>query len=366
MSKERTANQSQQGQASEMNSLTLKDYPKLFSENVIIVIGENTIEVEKESSVMIKENLKELIKNEPIIKNDPELLESNKRTYNLILVGTPTTNYILQEAYKLTNATRVTNEYPGENKGILEILGSPWNSNKALLLIAGSDEWGVKTGSRLLKYAQDINKSNVVVEWKESKAIFSRTISKDKYIFLEVLQQEIIPGQKTWPQESFHEQGSYNFDKTTGGLKIHLSHGTPSQYKRLKEEFTINDDLTVVVGNKVVVRGVNDWREGVKLVYIIPSFWEIAFELKFEIIYSEGNGAIYLRYKNRKIILRPKEEYNMQFKEKWMGQDVIRKVIIKNHGLQDKDKIAVEYHYKGGVRPPTPREEEFLKTKRRL
>ncbi len=46
----------------------------------------------------------------------------------------------------MTDVTRVTEEYPGENKGVLEILNNPWNEEKAMLLVEGSDEWGVKAG----------------------------------------------------------------------------------------------------------------------------------------------------------------------------------------------------------------------------
>jgi len=138
------------GQSNEMEPLSLKDYPVLFNKDVIIVIGENATGVERESAVMIKENLKELTGNKPIIKNDTELLELDKRTYNLILLGTPTTNNILQEVYKLTNVIRITKEYPGKNKGILEILRNSWNLKKALFIVAGSDEWGVKAGSEAL------------------------------------------------------------------------------------------------------------------------------------------------------------------------------------------------------------------------
>ncbi|GAH03333.1 unnamed protein product, partial [marine sediment metagenome] len=137
-----TGNKSQQGQASMMNSLGLKDYPKLFEENVIIVVRENATEVENECAIMIKENLKELTGNEPIIKNDIELSESDKKACNLILVGTPTTNRVLQEIYG--------KEYPGEKKAILEILENPWNCNKALLIVAASGECGVKTMSKTL------------------------------------------------------------------------------------------------------------------------------------------------------------------------------------------------------------------------
>lgn len=156
MNKRGTANQPQQNQISEETILTLKDYPELFSKDVIIVLGENASEVEKESAGMIKEHLKELTENEPIIKNDAELLELDKRTHNLILVGTPSTNYALQEVYKLTDATRVTNEYPGENKGILEILRNPWNSEKALLLVAGSDRWGAQIAEDSLLFCTRI------------------------------------------------------------------------------------------------------------------------------------------------------------------------------------------------------------------
>ena len=46
----------------------------------------------------------------------------------------------------MTNATRVTEEFPGEGKGVLEILRSPWDESKAMLLVEGSDEWGVRAG----------------------------------------------------------------------------------------------------------------------------------------------------------------------------------------------------------------------------
>jgi len=50
----------------------------------------------------------------------------------------------------MTDAIRVTDGYPGENKGVLEILPNPWDEDKAMLLVEGSDEWGVKAGSEIL------------------------------------------------------------------------------------------------------------------------------------------------------------------------------------------------------------------------
>ena len=46
----------------------------------------------------------------------------------------------------MTDAIRVTDGYPGEDKGVLEILPNPWDESKAMLFVEGSDEWGVKAG----------------------------------------------------------------------------------------------------------------------------------------------------------------------------------------------------------------------------
>jgi len=60
---------------------------------------------------------------------------------------------MLKEIYSLTNATKVTEEYPGEGKGVLEILNNPWDKTKAMLLVEGWDEWGVKAGSERIREA---------------------------------------------------------------------------------------------------------------------------------------------------------------------------------------------------------------------
>ncbi|HDN83450.1 MAG TPA: hypothetical protein ENG50_03705, partial [Candidatus Altiarchaeales archaeon] len=75
---------------------------------------------------------------------DSEKIENFKRRFNLIIIGTPKTNPLLEEVYVLTNATRVTEEFPGEGKGILEILPNPWNGEKIILLIQGLDEDAIK------------------------------------------------------------------------------------------------------------------------------------------------------------------------------------------------------------------------------
>ena len=136
--------------------LTLSEYPQLFAKEAVIVLGDNASQIEKESAEAIAVNLENLTGNKPEIINT-EKIESFKYSYNLIIVGTPKSNEILEEVHNMTDAIRVTDEYPGENKGVLEILNNPWNEEKAILLVEGSDEWGVKAGSVVLTKDETID-----------------------------------------------------------------------------------------------------------------------------------------------------------------------------------------------------------------
>ena len=156
----------------ESGELLLSDYTQLFEREALIVVGQNASQIELDSAESIAVSLEGLAGNEPITKTDSEVSENDMSDHNLILVGTPDTNDLLHEVYSATNATRVTEEYPGENKVILEILRSPWNRENALLLIAGSDEWGVKVGSLVLEDAQDLeDKGKIIVDWEEYTGI---------------------------------------------------------------------------------------------------------------------------------------------------------------------------------------------------
>jgi hypothetical protein len=151
------------------SELLLSDYPELFRKDAIIVVGANASQMELGSAQVIIEKLEELSGNEPMIKNDGEVSENDKSDHNLVLLGTPDSNDLLQDVYDATNATSVTTECPGRSKGILEILRNPWNSEKALLIVAGSDEWGVMAGAASLLGSQQQGGNTLVVEWEQSE-----------------------------------------------------------------------------------------------------------------------------------------------------------------------------------------------------
>ena len=91
-----------------------------------------------------------------------KLREEDKRNYNLIVIGTPKTNPFLEEVYALTNATKITEEFPGEGKGVLEILPNPWDEEKIILLIQGSDEYAIKVSINPLKSKEFYSKKGYI------------------------------------------------------------------------------------------------------------------------------------------------------------------------------------------------------------
>jgi hypothetical protein len=136
---------------SPIKELTLSDFPELFRENTVIVIGENATKIELECAYEIAKKLEDLTGVKPLVMSDTEISEKDKTDFNLIPIGTTDTNSILNEVYELTNATKVTKEYPGKNKGILEMMRNPWNSTRALLVVSGSDVNGTKASSIMLE-----------------------------------------------------------------------------------------------------------------------------------------------------------------------------------------------------------------------
>ena len=126
--------------------LKLSDFPEAFKDSTLIVVGDNASDIEMQVVNEIADYLENETENKPLVKKYSEITDKDKRNHNLIIVGTPKTNPLLEEVYALTNATRVTEEFPGEGKGVLEILLNPWNESKSIFLIEGSDEKGVGFG----------------------------------------------------------------------------------------------------------------------------------------------------------------------------------------------------------------------------
>jgi hypothetical protein len=131
--------------------LKLSDFPEVFKENTLIVIGDNAYEVELQAANEVAGYLENETGNKPIVKKYSEIKGKDKRNYNLIIIGTPNSNPMLKEVYEMANVSEVNETFPGEEKGILEILRNLWNKNRAILLIEGSKKEGVRGDILFLK-----------------------------------------------------------------------------------------------------------------------------------------------------------------------------------------------------------------------
>ena len=138
----------------------LSDYPALFHSETMIVISQNASAAVTEGAREIASKLEQLTEHEPPIETDATFAGEDKASLNLILIGTPASNAVLEQTYSLTELRGVTREYPGENKGILQILRSPWNRDRVVLMVCGSDEPGLRAAIELLMKDEEIRKLN--------------------------------------------------------------------------------------------------------------------------------------------------------------------------------------------------------------
>jgi len=159
--------------------LKLSDFPDAFKDSTLIIVGDDASDIEMQAANEIADYLENETGNKPLIKKHSEISDEDKRNYNLIVVGTPKTNLFLEEVYAMTNATRVTEEFPGEGKGVLEILRNPWDESKAMLLVEGWDERGVKS-AHILTTKIHLNEDTTVLKNKGRVEIWTDKMKYEK------------------------------------------------------------------------------------------------------------------------------------------------------------------------------------------
>jgi hypothetical protein len=147
----------------------LQDYPDSFGMPTMLVVGSGASQIEGDIADFLALELKEQNGDGLHVLTDAEISQDDKTGNNLILIGTPGSNQVLAEVYDMGYGTRVTTEYPGESRGILEIMPNPWNEKTSLLIIAGSDQWGVKAGAASLLESEQQDGNTLVVEWEQSE-----------------------------------------------------------------------------------------------------------------------------------------------------------------------------------------------------
>ena len=102
------------------------------------------------------------------LKNTTELIkQSLKINEDCILVGGPVANPLTKK-YAWAFEVKITNDYPGENKGVIQ---KQIINGHTVILLAGSDRWGTKAAVEYFKTLDDIPDEPIFVEWRDGKPV---------------------------------------------------------------------------------------------------------------------------------------------------------------------------------------------------
>ena len=173
-------------------SVTLKvEKSNLNITNISVNTSNNTKSTDGEGNELITETVAEDIKSEKIrrfvyetelitgseidinlsakyLKTDVKLvttpLEINK---DCILVGGPVANPTVKK-YLENFPIKVTNEYPGKHKGVIEKITI---NGYIVVLLAGSDRWGTKAAVEYFKTLDNLPDEPIFVEWKNGSVV---------------------------------------------------------------------------------------------------------------------------------------------------------------------------------------------------
>ena len=117
-----------------------------------LIIGS---EIDNNLSAKQLKNTTELIKQPLEIKEDT------------ILIGGPVANPLTKK-YAWTFKVKITNDYPGENRGVIQ---KQLINGHMVILLAGSDRYGTKATVEYFKTLDDIPNEPIFVQWKDGKAV---------------------------------------------------------------------------------------------------------------------------------------------------------------------------------------------------
>ena len=127
-------------------------------------------------------NIKNFINNVKLIVGSPidenlsaKSLKSSYERYNksqeinenCILVGGPVANPVVKK-YEWSFKIKITNEYPGENVGVIQ---KQLINGHTVILLAGSDRWGTKAAVEYFKLLDTIPDEPMFVQWKNGAPV---------------------------------------------------------------------------------------------------------------------------------------------------------------------------------------------------
>jgi predicted transglutaminase-like protease len=152
----------------------------------VYIAGQKEINQQKPGVCRVAEDIKSekirefVYKSEVIVGSEVDanlsakcLKEAYKKVERLsikddcILIGGPVANPLVKR-YMDIFSIKITNNYPGKNKGVIQKVEI---NGHVVVLLAGSDRWGTKAAVEYFKQLNAIPEEPIFVEWRDNKAI---------------------------------------------------------------------------------------------------------------------------------------------------------------------------------------------------
>jgi len=136
----------------------------------IVYLGDSIYAIKINNTVRVYYKGKELKNHEKIYLNSLDTFDINPLNINndIILIGGPKVNKFVKELEdKGLLKVNITDNYPGNNKGVIQKIKNPYNNNN-IYILAGSDRWGTKAAILvfLTKYNDE---DTLMVEWNKGE-----------------------------------------------------------------------------------------------------------------------------------------------------------------------------------------------------
>ncbi len=148
-------------------SLQTKDISISYDDVAKDIKSEKIKEIVHNAKLMIGSDVDWDLSAKKLKNNFEKVKQVMDITEDCILVGGPVANS-LSKKYINSFKIKITNEYPGANKGVIQ---KQIINGHTVILLAGSDRWGTKAAVEYFKTLDDIPSEPIFVEWKDGKAV---------------------------------------------------------------------------------------------------------------------------------------------------------------------------------------------------
>jgi len=140
-----------------------KYYPIPISTSYTFSSAGETIDVKYNEYSPDKDPASDIIDNP---ENTP--LQSVSETI-ILLIGGPLANSETAK-YQEYFPVKVTNDYPGEHRGVIEVIDNPFGEGK-IVLLAGSDREGTEAAVEIFKTLKELPDEPIIVDWNNGDPI---------------------------------------------------------------------------------------------------------------------------------------------------------------------------------------------------